>query len=298
MKRFFFLVLASIIISTSLPAMASANSSTSLINSARDYLGVKYVYGGTTTSGFDCSGFTQRAFRDVGISIPRTTGQQYAIGKSVSKANLIPGDLVFFNTTGKGVSHVGIYIGANQFINSASSKGVSIASINDPYYWGSRYIGARRVAGLNPPPKVSATPKEEEVKIPYPTRAEVAETIVKELGLTSNKATTFKDVPSDHPHIEAIQAVAEAGIFTGDAGSFNPEGKLTRAQLSKVLVQSFELQGETEISFKDVPADHWAKEPIATLYHNNVTTGYLDGNFGVNDHVTEGQLEKFISRLN
>ena len=264
-------------------------------------MGVKYVYGGTTASGFDCSGFTQKAFRDVGISIPRTSGQQYAIGTSVSKANLKVGDIVFFNTSGRGVSHNGIYIGNNNFIHSSSSKGVSIASINDPAYWGSRYVGARRVAALNSAPQVSATevkPKAEVIAIPYPTRAEVAETIAKELGLTAEKEQAFKDVPSTHPQVEAIQAVAEAGIFTGDAGSFNPEENLTRAQLAKVLVKSFDLQGTTEISFPDVPATHWAKDDISTLYHNNVTTGYLDGNFGVNDNVTEGQLEKFIDRVN
>jgi len=301
------MVLASIIITTSIPAMASANSSTSLINSARSHLGTKYVYGGTTTSGFDCSGFTQYVFKQAGISIPRTTGQQFAAGTPVSRANLEVGDLVFFNTSGRGVSHDGIYIGGNNFIHASSSRGVMISSLSDPYYWGSRYIGARRLANFNEAPKVSvtetkkpvavATPKPAPV-INYPTRAEIAETLVKELGLTATSDVPFKDVPKDHENAKAIAAVAEAGIFTGDKGEFNPDASLTRAHLSKILVESFALEGKTEISFSDVPANHWANEYISTLYHNEITTGYLNGDYGTNDPVTHIQFEKFISRIN
>ena len=85
-------------------------------------------------------------YKKVGVKLPRTSAGMYATGTSVSKKNLLAGDLVFFNTSGKGVSHAGIYIGNGKFIHSSSSKGVSIAKINDPYYWGSKYIGAKRVA--------------------------------------------------------------------------------------------------------------------------------------------------------
>lgn len=80
------------------------------------------------------------------VKLPRTTGGMYATGKSVAKKNLKVGDVVFFNTSGKGVSHAGIYIGNGKFVHSSSSKGVSVAKINDPYYWGSKYMGAKRVA--------------------------------------------------------------------------------------------------------------------------------------------------------
>lgn len=296
MKRFFFLVLASIIISTSVPAMASASSATSLIDSARTYMGVKYVYGGTTASGFDCSGYTQKVFRDAGISIPRTTGAQYSTGTPVSKADLQTGDLVFFNTSGKGVSHVGIYIGSNNFIHASTSQGVSIASINDPAYWGSRYIGARRVATFTTAPQVAAT-KAAVKPTPYPTRAEIAQVLTEELGLKADKEVSFKDVPKNHPNVQAIEAVVAEGIFSGNAeGKFNPEATLTRGQLAKVIVESFDLTGSTEISFPDIPAEHWATDYVATLYSNDITTGYLDGNFGLNDPVTLGQFEKFIER--
>lgn len=139
------MLLASLIISTTVPAMASASSSESLISSAKTYIGTPYKYGGTTTAGFDCSGYVQRVFSDDGISIPRATSSQYTTGTSVAKADLQTGDLVFFNTTGKGVSHVGIFIEGGNFIHSSTSQGVMISALDDPYYWGSRYIGARRV---------------------------------------------------------------------------------------------------------------------------------------------------------
>lgn len=301
MRRFFYLLLASLIISTASPALASASSADSLIKNARSYLGVKYVYGGTTSSGFDCSGFTQVAFKNTGVSIPRTTGSQYSTGTPVAKSNLKTGDLVFFNTTGRGkVSHVGIYVGGNNFIHASTSRGVMVSSIYDKYYWGSRYVGARRVKDFSAADaqKVAAKPvAPKPAPIPYPTRADIADTLANTLALPAPSETNvFKDVQANHPKIEAISAVAEAGIFTGSNGSFMPDGKLTRAQLAKVLVEAFGLEGSTEVSFKDVSADHYAKQYIEILYHNKVTTGYENGNFGVNDPVTLNQFKTFIER--
>lgn len=296
MKRLLFFVLASLIISSSLPSMASANSTTSLVSTAKSYIGVPYSYGGTTTSGFDCSGFIQYVFKKEGKSLPRTTGQQYNMGKTVAKSALQTGDLVFFNTSGRGVSHAGIYIGANNFIHASTSKGVMISSINDPYYWGKRYIGARRVTDLTPEKAVAAADTVKKVK--YATRAEIAETIVKEVGLPiPDGQAVFSDVPADHPQADAIRAVAEAGIFSGNNGEFNPDGLLTRAQMAKVLVETFDMEGTSNANFKDVPSDHWATEYINTLAHNNVTSGYGDGNYGLNDNVTAAQLQKFMKKI-
>lgn len=116
-----------------------------IIATAKKYIGVPYVWGGESPSGFDCSGFVQYVFKVHGISLNRTTETQYKHGSYVSKSNLKPGDLVFFqNTYRAGISHVGIYIGNGQFIHASSSKGVTISNLSSSYYT-SHYYGARRI---------------------------------------------------------------------------------------------------------------------------------------------------------
>ncbi|MBY9082417.1 C40 family peptidase [Paenibacillus sp. HN-1] len=111
-------------------------------------IGISYKTGGTTTAGFDCSGYTKYVFTKLGLSLPRTSQAQYNVGSSVSRSQLRSGDLVFFNTTGRGVSHVGIYVGNGKFANSSSSHGVTISSLSQSY-WASRYVGAKRVMSKN-----------------------------------------------------------------------------------------------------------------------------------------------------
>lgn len=116
----------------------------SLLAVAEQYKGVPYVFGGTTPQGFDCSGYTRYVFAKAGINLPRMADEQYNVGKAVDKQHLQPGDLVFFETYEPGVSHSGIYIGNGRFISATSSRGVAIADLSGGY-WGSRYIGAKRV---------------------------------------------------------------------------------------------------------------------------------------------------------
>lgn len=115
-----------------------------IVSESMQYLGVPYYFGGTSPSGFDCSGYVRYVFAQAGIYLPRMADEQYEVGTPVSTDELIPGDLVFFSTYEYGASHVGIYLGDGNFINAASSSGVSIASLYSSY-WGSCYIGARRV---------------------------------------------------------------------------------------------------------------------------------------------------------
>lgn len=115
-----------------------------IVQSSLRYQGVPYVFGGTTPSGFDCSGFTRYVFAQAGVYLPRSADEQYEVGQAVSYGRLQPGDLVFFSTYEPGVSHVGIYLGNSQFISATSSRGIAIDRL-DSGYWGSRYWGARRV---------------------------------------------------------------------------------------------------------------------------------------------------------
>jgi cell wall-associated NlpC family hydrolase len=109
-----------------------------------DVIGTPYRSAGTTTNGFDCSGFTMYVFNKLGVDLPHQSGSQARLGKKVAKDDLIPGDLVFFNTNGRGISHVGIYVGDGKFAHSSSSKGVTISGLSDSYY-SKRYVTARRI---------------------------------------------------------------------------------------------------------------------------------------------------------
>ena len=115
-----------------------------VVQTSYEYLGVPYVFGGTSPSGFDCSGYVRYVFAQAGIYLPRTADAQYEVGYPVSMSELRAGDLVFFSTYEYGPSHVGIYLGDGNFINASSSRGVAVDSLYSSY-WGSCYIGARRV---------------------------------------------------------------------------------------------------------------------------------------------------------
>ncbi len=107
------------------------------------WMGTPYVYGGTTKHGVDCSAFTQAVFRAVDIDIPRRASRQAAAAQTVSRANLRYGDIVFFNTSGSGISHCGIYLGNGEFVHASSSRGVVRDLLSHPYY-ASRFVQGGR----------------------------------------------------------------------------------------------------------------------------------------------------------
>ena len=116
----------------------------SVLNYAAQFLGVPYVYGGSTPSGFDCSGFTSYVFKNTVGSIPRVAQAQYDATTRVSRDDLLPGDLVFFGSSTSSISHVGIYVGSNQFIHAPSTGDVvKYSSLTGSY--ATRYQGAGRV---------------------------------------------------------------------------------------------------------------------------------------------------------
>ena len=111
-----------------------------VVGIAMQYLGIPYVYGGATPSGFDCSGFVMYVFAQVGVSLPHNAAAQYGYGMPVSRDQLQPGDLVFFN----GLGHDGIYIGGGQFIHSPHTGDVvKISSLTG--WYASTWVGARRL---------------------------------------------------------------------------------------------------------------------------------------------------------
>ena len=115
------------------------------INLLKDQVGKPYVWGGNGPESFDCSGLVRYIYKNaLGKDLPRVSYEQSKVGQSVDKSDLQVGDLVFFDTMNKGrVSHVGIYIGNNEFIHAANSKKGVIKSTLSGYYE-QKYMGARR----------------------------------------------------------------------------------------------------------------------------------------------------------
>ncbi len=123
------------------PAAESLRGSDLLLRTALSLVGRPYVWGGADLGGFDCSGFTYYAFARLGIRIPRTADEQFAVGRPIA-GDPLPGDLVFFQTYDYGASHVGIYLGNGEFVNAIGAD-VHVASFASPYFR-ARYLGARR----------------------------------------------------------------------------------------------------------------------------------------------------------
>jgi cell wall-associated NlpC family hydrolase len=126
-------------------------SDTTLVESALALRGVPYKEGGSGPEGFDCSGFTQYVYAQVGVALPREVREQFEQGISVKVRDVAPGDLLFFTTVAPGPTHVAIALGGDQFVHAPSSTGVVRIERLSARYWASRYLGARRpnYAALN-----------------------------------------------------------------------------------------------------------------------------------------------------
>jgi cell wall-associated NlpC family hydrolase len=143
-------------LSFSLGGTAHAESPKDPVGVGRSLIGSPYSYGGVTPGGFDCSGFTMYVFSKLGLSLPHSSGMQYALGDSkgferiANVSELRPGDLVFHGSGPGAIQHVGIYVGNHRFVSSTSSSGVQVRSLHDSY-WGPIYVGGVRTP-LGPEP--------------------------------------------------------------------------------------------------------------------------------------------------
>ena len=130
---------------SSVPAIGEITGS-QILSEAKKYLGIRYVSGGASPSGFDCSGLVYYVLKQLGYSPYRTPADQYQHGTYVAKANLKEGDIVFFAGTGaSGISHVGIYAGNGQFLHAPNSRSTVSYSDLTSGYWANHYYGARRI---------------------------------------------------------------------------------------------------------------------------------------------------------
>ncbi|MCW8796843.1 MAG: C40 family peptidase [Chlorobium sp.] len=140
-----------------------ACSMSSFFNDVRQFFGVRYRWGGQTPDGFDCSGFVKFMYERVfSMRLPRTSIEMASIGEKVERDELRPGDLVFFNTRGKRINHVGIFIGNGTFIHASVSRGVTEDRLQQNYF-AKRFVGAVRVIDNIIPdiPDFSTTSEEE-----------------------------------------------------------------------------------------------------------------------------------------
>jgi cell wall-associated NlpC family hydrolase len=128
---------------TSLPSRSSLFGPAA-VRAALALVGRPYLWSGMGRGGFDCSGLVAHVFAALGVALPHSSYAQYTRGTAVLRAELFAGDLVFFQTDGPGPSHVGIYVGGSRFVHASSSRGVALASMEDPYF-SARFIGARRL---------------------------------------------------------------------------------------------------------------------------------------------------------
>ena len=126
------------------PSKARAVLIQQITSQAQDFVGTPYAWGGTTRRGVDCSGLVYALYSPYVPDLPRDSYGQFTVGQSVSRADLQPGDLVFFTTYASGASHVGIYLGDGRFVTAGAGRSVTIDQL-EASYWAPRYIGARRL---------------------------------------------------------------------------------------------------------------------------------------------------------
>ncbi|WP_018923077.1 C40 family peptidase [Salsuginibacillus kocurii] len=262
------LLMGGFLLSLHTPA-ALAGEQEGLLEEATSYKGTPYVYGGTDPSGFDCSGFLNYVYDSAGVDLPRTMADIYNEADSIEHEEPAAGDLVFFETYQPGASHAGIYKGEGEFIHASSSNGVSVDSIDDPYYWEKRYIGAGKVL----------------------EREQAEQNVLAELP-----EGKFTDVPEDHWAHEAIAKLSREDVLSGyENGEFRPDEKMSRAEAAKVVTAVAGIEAANRPSYPDIESDFWAADAIAGIEEEQLLD--IEGDrFEAEKAMTRGEVAQLVAR--
>lgn len=303
-----------------------SNNIDNLIELANKQLGKPYKWGASGPDSFDCSGFTYYVYKNsTGISLPRTSTQQSKIGKTVSKNNLKPGDLVFFNTSGKGISHVGLYVGNSKFIHSPSSgKNIKYDSINSSYY-SKKFVIAKRVLEfqqeqLNPYFDIENHWAESTIRVfiskgyvggysdntfkpdKLITRGEFVNILNNVFGLTKSSGKVFKDT-ENHWTKSAVDIAVTNGVCNGKTEDrFEPDSLLTREEAA-VMISNYKQYVDNNLDklneFSDgYSVSKWAESSVEANIEKGYIGGYSDNTIKPKNNITRAESIVMMSRVN
>ncbi len=216
-------------------SQSTLKTANALVGNAMRFLGIPYRYGGTTAkSGFDCSGLVVASFKKtLGKLLPRRAADQAAVSKKIAKAELRPGDLVFFNTMRRAFSHVGIYVGDGKFIHSPRTGSTVRIDSLDGSYWQKHFNGARRVIHNNE----NTTPiKKEEVK-----KAEKSDNVSSKIAPSNNKEVSVKELVKNSSTKAKVDSSNDEINVANPLENNDASEKVTSSNEKKVIKELAEL---------------------------------------------------------
>ncbi len=235
-----------------------------------------YILGSTGPATFDCSGLFYCALTTLFTEqIPRISTDQFALGVEVELAQILPGDLLFFDTgwTDRVPNHNGVCIGNGKMINANSHGGKVIEEAFMTGYWSSRIIGVRRIFDAHG--KLDLFGKHSQV-------------------------ASFTDVLPTHTQYAEIEALRKQGVVRGFAdGTFHPDQTVTRAEALKIILLCFEiplLDADASL-FSDVSDKDWHVTYITTAKKRGFTNGYVDGTFRPSNEINRAEIAKLLFEI-